>query len=380
MSPKNRIYLDNNASTPIDPRVLQVVMQDLTESIGNPSSIHSFGQQSKGKLSKARKVIADYLGVRPQEIIFTSGGTEGANYILRGFFAKHPGGHLITSNIEHGCVFETAKLLEASGSSVTFLSPGEKGNIDPDSIRQALRPNTRMIALMAANNETGVKNDIQAVAEIAKEAKLFFLVDGVALLGKEPVTMPDGVSAMFFSGHKIHAPKGIGFIALRSKISLQPLLIGGEQEFGRRAGSENLSGIMGLAEAVSLLQEQLPAAEERMRTLRDYLEASLMAQLSDIKINGSGPRIANTSNLCFKGVEGETLLTALDLEGVAVSHGSACSSGALEPSRVLLNMGIPRSEAASSLRISLSRQTTKEEIDAFIKIVIKLINRLRGHS
>lgn len=379
MSKEIKIYLDNNASTAIDPRVLEVVIEDLKESTGNPSSIHSFGKHSRLKLSKARKTIAEYLGVRTQEIIFTSGGTEGANYLLRGLFACHHGGHLITSNIEHGCIYETAKLLELNGSHVTFLSPNLSGVIDINHVYQAITPKTRMISLMAANNETGVKTDIEAIAQIAKEKNIFFLVDGVALLGKENFTMHDGVSAMFFSGHKIHAPKGIGFIVLRSKAALQPLLIGGEQEFGKRAGSENLSGIVGLAEAVRLLDIELPAAEEKMRELRDFLETSLIERLQGVKVNGAGPRVSNTSNICFSGVEGETLLAALDMEGIAVSHGSACSSGALEPSRVLLNMGIPRFEAASSLRISLSRMTTKEEIDRFIETVIKLVSRLRGY-
>lgn len=377
MIAQNRIYLDNNASTAIDPRVLEVVIKDLTESVGNPSSIHSYGQHARQKLTKARQTIALALGIKANEIVFTSGGTEGANYILRGFFSGQPAGHLITSDIEHGCVYGCAKFLEANGCAATFLSAGASGVIEPSALRAALRPNTRLIALMAVNNETGIKTDLEAIAAIAQEANVFLFVDGVALLGKEFFSIPDGVSAMTFSGHKIHAPKGVGFAIVRSKKPLQPLLIGGEQESGRRAGSENLSGIVGLAEAVRLLKEDLPSVEPRMRTLRDYFESELMQRLQGVSMNGSGRRVCNTSSICFEGVEGETLLTALDLAGIAVSHGSACSSGALEPSRVLLNMGLTRAQAASSLRFSLSRQTTQEEIDHTLKVLVELITRLR---
>ena len=372
-----KIYLDNNATTAMDPRVLEVVVKDLQETVGNPSSIHSFGQQARQKLAKARQTIAAAIGVKPQEIVFTSGGSEGANYILRGLLTPQTPGHILTSSVEHSCIYKTVQYLETLGAKATFLHPGALGAITPEAVKQALNPSTKLIALTAVNNETGVKTDVEAIAALAAEVKVPFLVDGVALLGKEPFTIPPGVSAMIFSGHKIHAPKGIGFVFVRSSLKLQPLLIGGEQESGRRAGSENLSGIAGLAEAVRLLKDELPQAQEKMKALRDHLENSLMTRLSNVKINGSGARICNTSNLCFSGVEGETLLTALDLAGIAVSHGSACASGALEPSRVLLNMGIPPSEAASSLRFSLSRQTTKEEIDCCIETVVALVNRMR---
>ncbi|MBA3238159.1 MAG: cysteine desulfurase [Parachlamydiaceae bacterium] len=372
-----KIYLDNNATTAMDPRVLEAVVRDLQETVGNPSSIHSFGQQARQKLTKARQIIATNLGVKPQEIVFTSGGSEGANYILRGLFTPQSPGHIITSSVEHSCIYKTVQYLETLGSPATFLSPGALGAITPEAVQQALKHSTKLIALTAVNNETGVKTDVEAIAALAVQAKVPFLVDGVALLGKESFIIPQGVSAMIFSGHKVHAPKGIGFVFVRSSLKLQPLLIGGEQEFGRRAGSENLSGIAGLAEAVRLLKEEVPKAQERMEALRYHLENSLLARLPNVKINGLGTRICNTSNLCFFGVEGETLLTALDLAGIAVSHGSACASGALEPSRVLINMGISPSEAASSLRFSLSRQTTKDEIDHCIEIVVSLVNRMR---
>lgn len=372
-----KIYLDNNATTAMDPRVLEVVVKDLQKTVGNPSSIHSFGQQARQKLTKARQTIATAIGVKPQEIVFTSGGSEGANYILRGLLTPQTPGHVVTSSVEHSCIYKTVQYLETLGSTATFLHPGELGAITPEAVKQAVKPSTKLIALTAVNNETGVKTDVEAIAALAAEAKIPFLVDGVALLGKEPFTIYPGISAMIFSGHKIHAPKGIGFVFVRSSLKPQPLLIGGEQESGRRAGSENLSGIAGLAEAVRLLKEELPQAQEKMQALRDHLENSLMAELPNVKINGSGARICNTSNLCFSGVEGEVLLTALDLAGIAVSHGSACASGALEPSRVLLNMGLPPGEAASSLRFSLSRQTRIEEIDSCIETVVALVKRMR---
>lgn len=377
MSAENKVYFDNNASTAIDPRVLELVIKDLAESVGNPSSMHAYGKQARQKLAKARQTIASVIGVKPQEILFTSGGTEGANYILRGFFAKKTSGHIITSSIEHSCIYNTVKFLESTGIDATFLTPSSSGAIEPQALKKALQPNTCLIALMAVNNETGIKTDIEAIGTIAEEANAFLLVDGVALLGKECFTIPNGVSAMIFSGHKIHAPKGVGFVIIRSKVQLQPLLLGGAQEWGRRGGSENVSGIVGLAEAVSLLKDELPHASEKMRVLRDYFENQLMERLQNVTINGSGDRICNTSSICFGGVEGETLLAALDLAGIAVSHGSACSSGALEPSRVLLNMGLSHSQAASSIRFSFSRQTTKEEVDRCIAVLVDLVGRLQ---
>lgn len=372
-----RIYLDNNASTAVDPRVIAAVVSVLSEeSEGNPSSMHSFGRSARQKLAKARETIASYLAVRPQEIIFTSGGTEGANALLRGLFSPGSKGHLITSNVEHSCIYLTAKKMESEGVNCSFLKVDGVGAVTPETVKNALRPDTKLITLMAVNNETGVKTDIESIAAMAKEAKVPFFVDGVALLGKEPFNIPPGVSAMFFSGHKLHAPKGIGFIVVRSSQKLTPLLSGGDQEYGRRAGTENLPGIVGLAAAIELLQLELPKAAERMRLLRDRLENELMQRLSGVTVNGSGNRVSNTSNLAFQNVDGESLLAALDLEGVAVSHGSACASGALEPSRILLEMS-SKETAAGSIRLSLSRLTTLEEIDRAIEIIVKVVEKIR---
>lgn len=369
------IYLDNNATTPLDPRVKEVILQELDQFHGNPSSVHSYGQAAKSLLTKARRTIAAYLHVKPHEILFTSGATEGMNMILRGLLQK--GDHLITSAVEHPAAYETARHLESAGVAVTYLPVGLRGSVDLEDVRRAIRPNTRLIALLSVNNETGVKNDIEGIAQVASEHKIHFLIDGVAHLGKEAMTLPSGVSAACFSGHKIHAPQGIGFVFLRHKVKLAPLFLGGVQEFQKRGGTENLLGAIALSEAVRLLHFELPQASERIRFLRDKFERTLMEGLEDVSINGNGPRVVNTSNLAFKGVDGESLLAHLDLAGVAASHGSACSAGALEPSRVLLQMGLPAETAAASIRFSLSRMTQEEEIDKAALIIIDCVTKLR---
>ena len=370
----HRIYLDNNASTSVDPRVLRAVVANMQESIGNSSAVHSFGQDARNQIARARRTIADFLGAKPQEIIFTSGGTEGINMMIRGLFsdASRPG-HIITSSVEHACVYNTVKHLEKQGCEATYLSPGLWGAVKPEDVQAAIRQNTRLILLMAVNNETGVKTDIEEIARIAHSAKIPFVVDAIALLGKESFVIPEGVSAMCFSGHKIHAPSGIGAVFIRQGIRVTPLLFGGPQEYNRRGGTENVPGIIGFAEAISILKEIMPSSVVEIKRLRDRLEAGLMNRIPNIVINGQAPRVVNTSNISFPNVDGETLLMNLDLAGVAVSHGSACISGALEPSRVLLNMGIPMSQARSTIRFSLSRFTTEEEIDSCIEIISKLL-------
>jgi cysteine desulfurase len=381
-----KIYLDNNATTALDPRVLQAMLMDLETNLQagtaslplNPSSVHAFGRDARNHLTKARRSMATALGVRSSEILFTSGGTEALNMVMRGLFTPHFQGHIITSNVEHAAVYRTVEALQAYGCRATFLETGSWGAASVDAVREALQPDTRLIVLMAVNNETGVKTDIEAIAALAHERNIPFVVDGISLLGKEPFRVPEGVSAMCFSGHKFHAPKGVGFAVIRQHLKLAPLFTGGGQEYERRAGTENLAGILGLAEAVELLQEALPAATARMASLRDRLEQGLLSRLPDVSVNGEGPRVCNTTSLAFHGVEGESLLMNLDMCGIAVSHGSACSSGSLEPSRVLLNMGLARQQAASSLRFSLSRFTTQEEIDRCIEAVVSIVQQLRG--
>lgn len=368
------IYLDNNATTGLDSRVVEAMLQELSLQPSNPSSSHYFGRLAKQKLQQSREIIAKFLNVKAHEILFTSGGTEALNMLIRGIL--HPGSHVITSNVEHSCVHNT--LTTCQGVDVSFLPAGLLGAVDADAIRAALRSNTRLIVLSAANSETGVKIDMEKIARVAEEAHIPFIVDGVSLLGKELFTIPRGVLAMAFSGHKLHGPKGTGFAFLRSSLKIPPLLTGGDQEFGMRAGTENLPGIIGMAKAVELLSSELPAATHRMTLLRDKLESGLLVHANPVIVNGMGPRIANTCNLSFPNVRGEDLLIALDMAGIAVSHGSACTSGAMQPSRILLEMGIPHPIAQSAIRFSLSRFTTEEEIDICIDRVSQIVFRLRN--
>jgi cysteine desulfurase len=372
-----RIYLDYNASTPLDPRVLRTIYHTLEEEQGNPSSTHFFGRQSHRLLEESRTKIADCLHVLPQEIIFTSGGTEGAALTLYGALQGDYRGHIITSVAEHSCVYQTLQDIQKRGCEVTYLETGLWGAIQPEAVQAAIKSNTRFITCMAVNNETGVKTDISAIAKIAQEAGIPLIVDGVCLLGKEEWTVPQGVSAMFFSAHKFYASKGVGFVVCRRSLKLKPQLLGGPQEFSYRAGTENLSGIVGMAHGVELIYQEQATIAKHMQALRDYLEHSLINTISEVIVNGLGPRTTNTTNLSFLHVDGEALLMALDLEGIAVSHGSACASGALEPSRILLKMGVPHPQARTSIRFSIGRFTTKEEIDDVIEVLCHLVKKLR---
>lgn len=374
---KHPIYLDHNATTPLDPRVLTVMEESLRLHFGNPSSAHSFGQKVRQQINQARRTIAQYLNVRPQEIIFTSGGTESVNVLLRGLARLKPKGHVISSAVEHSCVYTTLRDLESQGQPVTFLSPGFWGAVTPQMVREALRPETALIALMAVNNETGVKTDIDGVAAVAQEAGVPFFLDAVALIGKESLSPPPGVSALCFSGHKMHAPKGVGVLMMRSGLKVAPLLTGGGQEYGKRGGTENVAGILGLAEAVRIVDSELASYAPGVKALRDKLQEGILSQVSDTIVNGEGPRVGNTLNVSFLGIDGESLLIALDQAGLAVSHGSACASGALEPSRILLQMGIPTERAGSAMRLSLSRFTTEDEIDRALDIIVTQVKHLR---
>jgi cysteine desulfurase len=370
---KKRIYLDNNATTGVDPRVLEAMLTELSSLPGNPSSIHYYGQEARQRLQYSREIIAAFFQVNPREVIFTSGGTEAMNLMLRGFFSKEISGHAITSNIEHSCVDNTLKSLQKNGLDISFLPAGLLGAVSPEQIQNAIRPNTRFIVLSAVNNETGVKLDIDDIAQTALKAGIPLIVDGIAWLGKELFTLHPGISAICFSGHKFHAPKGIGFAIVRPPMKIHPFITGGQQEYSLRAGTENLPGIIGLAKAVELLNIELPEATSRMAMLRDRLEAGILQRIDSVVVNGIGKRICNTSNLSFPDDYGEDLLIALDMAGIAVSHGSACSAGALEPSRVLTNMGVAPQIARSAIRFSLSRDTTLDEIDTAIEIIAGIV-------
>lgn len=364
-----RVYLDNNATTPVDPRLLDLYTSCTFTTFGNPSSIHAYGQEAKALLIKARDDIARLIGARSQEIVFTATATEALNMLLKGFFGSKPSGHLITSSVEHAAVFSTCQYLESLGLDVTYLDVGPFGAPTVEQVEASMRPDTRLICLMAANNETGVLTDINAIGELSQRRGIPFIVDGVAFFGKQPFTLHPGISAICFSGHKFYTPKGAAFAYIKKGLKLQPQLIGGHQEHGLRAGTENLAAIVAMAQGACYVAQELPQFQEPMRGLRDYFEQQVMQNHPKVTINGQGPRLANTSNLCFQDVDGEALLMYLDLHGIAASLGSACSSGAIEPSRVLLNMGLNRKQALSSLRFSLSRYTTKEDIDRTLEVL-----------
>jgi cysteine desulfurase len=360
-----RIYLDNNASTPLDSEVKNVLVQTL-ETFGNPSSLHEEGRKAKAILNTARALIAEKLKVKPSEIIFTSGGAESMNTLINGVLGRHSSGHIITSTVEHACVAETLRKLETQGFTVTYLNPGLYGAVTLQQVKDAIQPDTRLITLMAANNETGVITAIEAIGELAAQRQIPFVVDGVCALGKTNVAITAGISGMGFSAHKFHAPKGIGFIYVSAKTSFKPLIIGGEQEQGRRGGTVAVPLVAAMAKAIELLSLVHMA---KMKEMRDLFEKLLQERVPGVLVNGEGPRICNTSNLYFDGVEGEVLLQKLDTKGIACSHGSACSSGALEPSKVLLGMGYTKERAGSSVRFSFSRMNTVEEVYRAVELI-----------
>jgi len=370
-----KIYLDNNATTELDPAVIAVLTQDLKSPPSNPSSMHSFGRDAKLKLLKARTFIAEFFKVKPHETVFTSSGTESMNLLLRGLIDPAYSPHILTSNVEHSCVQKTLLDLEAKGCKVTFLPAGLKGAVSAEELKKAIAPDVKFLVFGSASSETGVKHDLEAFSHLALEHNLPLIVDGVATLGKEPFIFYPGILGAGFSAHKFHGPKGIGFVLMRSHptFRLSHLITGGGQEFNLRSGTENLGGILGLEEAL----KQAVKSSHRMQTLRDRFEQKILERLPFVQINGTGPRICNVSNLCFPGVDAETLLIQLDLHGVAAGQGSACSSGALEPSRILLAMGLSQNLAKSSLRFSLSRFTTEEEIDATVDLLSALVPKLK---
>src|SRR5882724_3739931 len=376
-----RVYLDNNATTPVLPEVLEAMRPFFLEQFGNASSIHHYGQHARGAVEKARGAVAALLNARPAEIVFTSGGTEADNLGIFGLASR--GDHVITSTIEHSAVLNTCKRLEQTGCEVTFVSVNGRGEINPDDVRAALRPNTKLISLMMANNETGVVQPVEEIGEIAREADVFFHTDAVQSAGKILVDVQKiGCDALSISGHKIHGPQGTGALFIKKGTLIQPLIYGGSHERQRRAGTENLPGIVGLGKAAELsklwLESNGPA---EMAALRDRLQNRVMNTVDAAGVNGLGaPCVPNTTNLWFDHIEGEALVIALDLKGLAVSSGAACSSGAIEPSHVLLAMGLPHQRARASIRISLGKQTTNDDIDFAIQVIPEKVARLREIS
>src|SRR5215472_2215562 len=343
----NRVYLDYNATTPVEPEVLDAMLPYFSADFGNASSIHTFGQKARDAVETAREQVAALIGARPQEIVFTSGGTESDNHAIFGivFSAATPGTrpHVITSFIEHEAVLNACQVLEKQGVDVTYLSVDQDGRIDLEQLRRALRPQTILITIMHANNELGTVQPVEEIGRIAKEADVYFHTDAVQSAGKIPIDVNQfHVDLLSLSGHKLYAPKGVGALYVRGGTRLKQLLYGGHHQRGMRPGTENVAGIVGFGKAAEMARNSLANDAKRLRALRDQLEHGLLHHVPHSRINdGQAPRTPNTTNLVFPGIEGEALLIALDLKGLACSTGAACSSGAVEPSHVLTAIGLP---------------------------------------
>src|ERR1700680_1503778 len=376
-----RVYLDNNATTPVLPEVFETMRPYFAKHFGNASSIHHHGQETRAAVERARESVAALLGCRSSEIVFTSGGTEGDNLAISGLVRA--GDHVISSTIEHHAVLNSCKHLEAMGCEITYVRVDGRGLVDPDDVRRALLQNTRLISIMMANNETGVLQPVEDIGKIAAEADVYFHTEAVQAAGKVPIDVKNiGCDALSISGHKMHAPQGVGALYVRRGTRLQPLFYGGRHERSRRAGTENVPGIVALGKAAELAMQGFERADDKkMSTLRDRLQQGILAQVEEAAVNGEGaPRVPNTSNIYFDHIEGEAMVISLDLKGLAVSTGAACSSGAIEPSHVLTAMGLRADRARASIRFSLGKQNTADEIDLALALVPETIARLRELS
>ena len=376
-----RVYLDNNATTPVLPEVLEAMRPYFGERFGNASSIHHHGQETRSAVERARHSVASLLGCAAAEIIFTSGGTEADNLAIAGL--TNPGDHLITSTIEHSAVLQTCKHLDDSGCEVSYVPVNASGQVDPEDVRRALRPKTKLISIMMANNETGVLQPVEEIGKIAAEAGVCFHTDAVQAAGKIPIDVKRiGCHALSISGHKMHAPQGVGALYVRKGTKLQPLFYGGRHERSRRAGTENVPGIVALGKAAEMAMQGFERGDtEKMSALRDRLQQGILAQVEEAAVNGGNAlRVPNTSNIYFDHIDGEAMVIALDLKGLSVSTGSACSSGAIEPSHVLTAMGLKNDRARASLRFSLGKQNTAEDIDLALALVPETVARLRELS
>ncbi len=375
-----RIYLDHNASTPVHPEVVAAMLPYFSERYGNPSSIHSFGREARDAVEAARGEIARFLEVSPEEIVFTSGGTESDNLAIKGVAYARGGGHLITSQVEHHAVLRTCQALERAGYAVTYLPVDGYGRVDPDDVRRAVRPDTILITVMFANSEVGTIMPVAEIGRIAAERGIPFHVDAVQAFGKIPFWVRElGISLLSFSGHKIYGPKGVGGLYIRKGTRMVAVQHGGDHERRRRAGTENVPAIVGFAKAVELRGREMAEEAERVRAHRDRLWAGIRAAVPEVRLNGHPTqRLPGTLNVSFRGIEAESLILALDLKGIGTSAGSACTSGSLEPSYVLTAMGVPPEWALGALRMSLGRGTTAEEIDYVLEVLPAAVERLRA--
>ncbi len=379
-----RVYLDHNATTPVHPEVLEAMMPFFKEKYGNASSIHWAGREVKKNLEEAREEVASLLNAKPEEIIFTGCGTESDNMAIQGvaWAQQEKGRHIITTQVEHHAVLHTCCLLEKMGYEITYLPVDGNGRIDPEELRRSIKPETILITVMFANNETGTLSPITEIGEIAREKGVTFHTDAVQAVGKVPIDLGRiPVDILSLSGHKLYAPKGIGAQYIRAGTKLKPLIHGGSQERNRRAGTENIPYIVGLGKACEIARRDFAKGNAHLQSLRDRLYQGIFSRIPQVKFNGHPTeRLPNTLNLSFLYIEGESLLLNLDLEGIAVSSGSACSSGSMEPSHVLLAMGIPSEIAQGAIRFSLGRTNTEEDVDYVLEKLPGIVKRLRDIS
>jgi cysteine desulfurase len=378
------IYFDHNATTPLHPTVWEAMQPFLTDVFGNPSSLHTEGLQARDAIEEAREHVARLIGATAQEIVLTSGGTEADNLAILGavLAQRREGGHIVTSQIEHPAVLGSSIALEAQGYRVTRLPVGAKGMVDPDDLANVLTDDTRLVSLMYANNEVGTIQPIQACAALARARGVLMHTDAVQSVGKIPTLVDDlGVDLLSLSGHKFHGPKGIGALYVRRGTALNPIITGGPQEGGLRGGTEHVAAIVGLGAAARLAAARMSEAMPQVAALRDRLEQGVLATIPDVLVNGAtASRLPTTANLSFKGVDGQSLVVALDLKGIAISTGSACSSGSLEPSHVLIAMGLVDGWLQGAVRFSLGPDNTRLEVDAVLQMLPPIVARLRRHT
>lgn len=379
-----RVYFDHSATTPVDPAVVEAMLPFLNEKFGNPSSIHSFGREAKVALEEARELVADFCRARAADIYFTSGGTESDNMAIKGvaYELKNKGRHIITSKVEHHAVLHTCEFLEKEGFEVSYVAPDSYGMIHPEAVAEMIRKDTILISIMHANNEVGTINPIEQIGALAKERGILFHTDAVQTFGKIPIDLSKlPVDLMSMSGHKIYGPKGIGVLYVRKGVKLVPLSHGGGHERNRRPGTENVPGIIGLAKAVELRRDRMQSDNEYVGRLRDKFHDLINKSIPRVILNGHPEkRLAGHLNLSFQGIEGEALLLSLDLKGVAASSGSACTSGSIDPSHVLTAMGIKPEISRSSIRFTLGRDNTEEDVEYAASILPEIVQRLRSMS
>ncbi|MCX5801458.1 MAG: cysteine desulfurase NifS [Candidatus Eisenbacteria bacterium] len=379
-----RIYFDHAATTKTDPRVVEAMLPFLGETFGNPSSVHDFGQEARAAVEAARKRVADFIGARPDEIVFTSTGTEADNFAIKGLVAaaQKKGNHIVTSSIEHHAVLHSCKKLEKQGFQVTYVPTDGHGLVNPDDVARAVMPSTVLISVMHANHEVGTIQPTEEISKIARERGIVFHTDAVASFGNIPVNVNKlGVDLLSLAGHQCYGPKGVGALYVRQGVRIAPFIDGGVQEDGKRAGTENVPAIVGLGKAVEVAEQEMGPAAERCKKLRDTMEAGIKERIQFVRVNGHPERrLPGHLSICAQYIEGESMVLFLNMEGIAASSGSTCSSKALKASHVLTAMGVPPDVAQGSLLFSLGRENTAEDVEHFLKVFPPIVERLREMS